>query len=125
MKSLKYLSLIILTLIMSTKVAGSEESSAPQYASLPPQSAQINSVPSRSDNASGTNISLDLRDIEIIDALKFLAAKAAMNIIPTKKVSGRITLMVENTRASDVFDIILRSNALAYDKKGRYLQCDD
>src|SRR4030042_4638112 len=73
---------------------------------------------SKEDGVPDVKISLDLRDIEIIDALKFLATKVTMNIIPTKKVSGRITLMVDNTDAKDVFDIILRSNNLAYDKRG-------
>ncbi|MBU0548872.1 MAG: hypothetical protein KJ838_00905, partial [Candidatus Omnitrophica bacterium] len=63
-------------------------------------------------------ISLDLRNIEIADALKFLSAKAGFNIIPTKDVSGRITLMVENVSVMDVFDIMLRSNSLAYEKQG-------
>ena len=63
-------------------------------------------------------ISLDLRDMEISDALKFLAAKAGLNIIPTSEVSGRITLIVEDVPVKDVFDIMLRSNKLAYEKKG-------
>jgi len=71
-----------------------------------------------SDPSLNQNISLDLRDMEITEALKFLAVKAGLNIIPTKEVSGRITLMVENVSLSDVFDIMLRSNKLAYDKQG-------
>jgi type II secretory pathway component GspD/PulD (secretin) len=63
-------------------------------------------------------ISLDFKEIDIGDALKFLSKKAGLNIIPTKKVSGRITLNVENATLKDVFDIMLRSNGLAYDKKG-------
>ncbi|MCX7927409.1 MAG: hypothetical protein N2606_04660 [Candidatus Omnitrophica bacterium] len=63
-------------------------------------------------------ISLDLRNIDIVDALKFLATKAKINIITTKNVAGRVTLLVENAVIQDVFDIILRSNNLAYDKKG-------
>jgi len=63
-------------------------------------------------------ISLDLRNIEVTDALKFLATKANLDIIPTKEVSGRITLMVENVPVRDVFDIMLRSNNLAYEKQG-------
>ncbi|MBU1998296.1 MAG: secretin N-terminal domain-containing protein [Candidatus Omnitrophota bacterium] len=62
----------------------------------------------------GKTISLDLRDMEIKEALKFFAGKIGFNIIPTKDVSGRITLMVENVAAKDVFDIMLRSNSLAY-----------
>ncbi|MFH1577496.1 MAG: secretin N-terminal domain-containing protein, partial [Candidatus Omnitrophota bacterium] len=63
-------------------------------------------------------ISLDLRDIEINDALKFLSTKVGLNIIPTQKVAGRITLLVENVPVADVFDIMLRSNNLAYEKQG-------
>jgi len=63
-------------------------------------------------------ISLDLRNIDVVDALKFLSMKAGMNIIATKSVSGRVTLMVENVPIKDIFDIMLRSNNLAYDKQG-------
>lgn len=63
-------------------------------------------------------ISLDLRSIEVIDALKFLAMKAGINIIATKNVAGRVTLMVENVPVKDIFDIMLRSNGLAYAKQG-------
>jgi type II secretory pathway component GspD/PulD (secretin) len=63
-------------------------------------------------------ISLDLRNIDIIDALKFLALKAGLNIITTKAVAGRVTLIVENAPVKDVFDIMLRSNNLAYDRQG-------
>jgi type II secretory pathway component GspD/PulD (secretin) len=63
-------------------------------------------------------ISLDLRNIEIVDALKFLSMKADIDIITTKLVSGRVTLMVEDVPVQDIFDIMLRSNNLAYDKQG-------
>ncbi|MGD9014624.1 MAG: secretin N-terminal domain-containing protein [Candidatus Omnitrophota bacterium] len=66
----------------------------------------------------GDYISLDLRNIDVTDALKFLATKAGLDIIPTNEVSGRITLMVENVPVRDVFDIMLRSNNLAYAKQG-------
>lgn len=63
-------------------------------------------------------ISLDLRDIEIKDALKFLAEKADLNIIPTKQVAGRITLMIKDAPVDDIFEIMIRSNGLAYEKIG-------
>ena len=62
-------------------------------------------------------VSLDLRNIEIIEALKFLALKARINIVATSNVSGRTTLMVENVQVKDIFDIMLRSNGLAYSKE--------
>ncbi|MDD5466032.1 MAG: secretin N-terminal domain-containing protein [Candidatus Omnitrophica bacterium] len=63
-------------------------------------------------------ISLDLRNIDVTEALKFIATKAEINIIATKNVTGRITLMIENVPVKDVFDITLRSNGLAYTKQG-------
>ncbi len=63
-------------------------------------------------------ISLDFKDIDVIEALKFLAVKAKINIIPTSQVKGRITLMVEDAPVQDVFTIMLRSYGLAYDKRG-------
>jgi type II secretory pathway component GspD/PulD (secretin) len=63
-------------------------------------------------------ITLTLRNIDIIDALKFFSMKSGFNIVPTQKVSGRITLNVDNVLDKDIFDIMLRSNNLAYDKRG-------
>lgn len=63
-------------------------------------------------------ISVSLRNIDIIDALKFFSFKSGFNIVPTQAVTGRVTLTVENAPLKDVFDIMLRSNSLAYDKKG-------
>jgi type II secretory pathway component GspD/PulD (secretin) len=64
-------------------------------------------------------ISLDLRNIDVIDALKFLATKSGLNIVPTKNVSGRVSLSIENVPFRDVFDLMLRSNGLAYTKIGK------
>jgi len=74
------------------------------------------------NNNTGSNllgrITLDLRNIDVVDALKFLSVKAGINIITTKSVSGRVTLMVQNAPIQDVLDIMLRSNNLAFDRKG-------
>ncbi len=53
-----------------------------------------------------------------MEALKFFAIKTGLNIVPTNGVSGRVTLTVENVPIKDVFDIMLRSNSLSYDKRG-------
>ena len=63
-------------------------------------------------------ISLDLRNIDAVDALKFLAMKTGFNIVVTKDVAGRVSLSVDNVNIKDVFDIMLRLNNLAYDTKG-------
>jgi general secretion pathway protein D len=63
-------------------------------------------------------ISLDLRDMDVVDALKFLASRTGINVVITKIVSGRVSLTVEDVLIKDVFDIVLRSNGLAYTKQG-------
>jgi type IV pilus assembly protein PilQ len=86
-----------------------------QAATLPPQE-KIEPAPG--PVGMGGRISLDLRNIEVVDALKFLSIKIGLNIISTKDVSGKVTLMVQDVPAKDVFDIMLRSNGLAYAKEG-------
>ena len=63
-------------------------------------------------------ISLDLRNMEVVNALKFLAQKGGLNIVVSKTVTGRCMLLLENVTIQDIFDVILLSNALAYVKKG-------
>ncbi|KPK97830.1 MAG: hypothetical protein AMJ95_07130 [Omnitrophica WOR_2 bacterium SM23_72] len=63
-------------------------------------------------------ISLDLRNIDVIEAFKFLAAKGNLNIVATKNVSGRVTMNIEKVPIKDIFDFILRSNSLAFVKQG-------
>jgi type II secretory pathway component GspD/PulD (secretin) len=70
------------------------------------------------DEVLSQTISLDLRDMDVVDALKFLATKTGINVVTTKMVSGRVFLTVEDVLIKDVFDIMLRSNGLAYTKQG-------
>ena len=63
-------------------------------------------------------VSLDLRSTEATDALKYLATKGGLNIAISKNVSGRVNLLLTDIPIRDVFDLILRSNELAYDKQG-------
>jgi len=63
-------------------------------------------------------ITLDLRNIDVLEALKFLSTKGNLNIVATKNVAGRVTLTLESVPLKDVFDLILRSNGLAYVKMG-------
>lgn len=63
-------------------------------------------------------ISLDLRALDITDVLKYLALRGGMNIVVSKNVTGRVSFMLANVSIRDVFDVILRSNSLAYEKCG-------
>ncbi|MCM8781115.1 MAG: hypothetical protein NC908_04255 [Candidatus Omnitrophica bacterium] len=97
--------------------AGSADEKTTQLAAsavINPAPGQISPLP----NGMEGRISLDLRNIDVVDALKFFSLKTGIDIITTKLVTGRVTLMVEDAPVKDVFDIMLRSNNLAYAKEG-------
>lgn len=71
--------------------------------------------------APADRISLDLRNIEISEALRFLATRAKLNLIISKSVSGRLFLILNDVPIKDVLDIILLSSNLACDKQGEIL----
>lgn len=63
-------------------------------------------------------VSLDLRNIEVADALRFLAQKSGINLAVSKNVSGRVQLLLNDVPIRDILDIILITNNLAYEKYG-------
>ncbi len=63
-------------------------------------------------------ISLDLRNIEVTEALRYIAMKGGLNLAVSKSVSGRLLLLLNDVPIRDIFDIVLITNALAYDKQG-------
>jgi len=63
-------------------------------------------------------ISLEFRATDAVEVLRYLAQKAGINLSISTKVNGRVSLMVTNVAIKDVFDIVLRGNALAYEVKG-------
>ncbi len=63
-------------------------------------------------------VTLDLRNIEISEALKFLAMKGNLNLVIGKNVAGRVSLYLTDVAISDVLEIILISNNLAIAKQG-------
>lgn len=107
------LSFFILFFVLLFKETSAEDNP------LKEKSANINASDSApADPLEGKKISLSLSNIDVIEALKFFSMKTGLNIIPTARVSGRVTLSVELAAVKDVFDIMLRSNNLAYDKRG-------
>jgi len=90
----------------------------PAQPAMPQLPAPSSSAPASVPGGMQGTVSLDLRNIDVVDALKFLAMKGGINIITSKAVSGRVTLMVTAAPIQDVFDLMLRSNNLAYDRQG-------
>ncbi|MEW5758168.1 MAG: secretin N-terminal domain-containing protein [Candidatus Omnitrophota bacterium] len=62
-------------------------------------------------------ISLDLRNMDILDVLKLLSQKTGMNIVAARDIQGKVTIFLKDVPAFDAFETILSANGLAYDIK--------
>lgn len=63
-------------------------------------------------------VSLNFRNIDVIEALQYLSDEGGFNIAFTKGISGRVTLKAEKVTIKDAFDMILLTSNLAYEKRG-------
>lgn len=62
-------------------------------------------------------ISLDLKNVDILELLRIVSLKTGKTIVPSKEVSGRITVFLNSVSFSDVLDIILLTQGLALNRK--------
>jgi type II secretory pathway component GspD/PulD (secretin) len=67
-------------------------------------------------------ISLDFQDMEITDALKFLAVKGNLNIVASTNITGTINLLLTDVTIGDVLEVILVVNNLAYEIQGNIIK---
>ncbi len=67
-------------------------------------------------------ISLDVRDMNIVDVIKFLALKGDFNIVISPTVEGRSTVLLNSVTIRDALDIVIISNNLAYKVQGEIVQ---
>lgn len=63
-------------------------------------------------------ISLDLRDMDIVDVLKFLSMKGDFNLALDNRISGRVTLIMKSVSIIDALEVVLKTNHLAYQPIG-------
>jgi type II secretory pathway component GspD/PulD (secretin) len=61
-----------------------------------------------------TEISLDLRDMDVVDVYKFLAMRGGFNASMSKEIAGRVTLYLKKVSIGDAMEIISIANSLAY-----------
>ena len=59
-------------------------------------------------------ITLDVRDMNVVDVIKFLAQKGEFNVIISPTVDGRTTVLLHAVGIKDALDIVSVSNKLAY-----------
>ncbi len=66
-------------------------------------------------------LSLDLRGMDVVEVLKFLATKGELNIATSPEVQGRVSLILNNVSVRDAMEIILVSNGLAVERRANIL----
>ena len=65
------------------------------------------------DDRLARKITLDVRDMNIVDVIKFLAQKGEFNVIIAPSVQGRSTVLLHDVAIKDALDIVIISNKLA------------
>ncbi len=75
---------------------------------------EINEPQEPLDKRLQRKITLDIRDMNIVDVIKFLATKGEFNVVTSSKVEGRVTLLLKSVAIKDALDIAVISNHLAY-----------
>ncbi|MEW6607399.1 MAG: secretin N-terminal domain-containing protein [bacterium] len=67
-------------------------------------------------------ITINVKNMEIIDVLNILAKKGGMNIVASKNVQGRVTIFLEEISVEDALKVICEVNDLAYEKKDELIK---
>ncbi len=65
----------------------------------------------------GQRISLDLKGVDILDVLKLFSQKTGLNFIAGRNLSGRVTIFVNDVDVWDAFELIIKANDLAYERR--------
>jgi len=66
-------------------------------------------------------ISLDLKGIDIIDLFRILSIKTGLTLVPSKGVTGRVNIFLNNLTFEDALDVVLLSQDLACEKEDNIL----
>jgi type II secretory pathway component GspD/PulD (secretin) len=67
-------------------------------------------------------ISLDVKNVELIDVLKMIATQGELNIVTSKNVRGRVTIKLKDVPVEDALNAILKVNNCAFIKEGDIIQ---
>ncbi len=71
------------------------------------------------DDSSGLKpVSLDLREMDIVEVLKILSRQSGLNIVVGKNVAGRVTVFLNQVNFWDALRTILDTRDLAYTREG-------
>lgn len=69
-----------------------------------------------------TKISLDIRDMDMVSFLKFIAIEGDLNIVASKLVTGPVNLLINDVTIGDALEIVLSMNKFAYEIRGNVIK---
>ena len=69
------------------------------------------------EKADSAKISLNVKDMDILDLLKLFSQESKLNIIAEKDVRGKVTIFLKDVEIMDALETILEANHLTYEKK--------
>ncbi|MCF7887581.1 MAG: tetratricopeptide repeat protein [Candidatus Omnitrophica bacterium] len=77
------------------------------------QPSSLSELPKNLSEKMEKKVSLDLRDMGVVDVFQFLGKQGSLNIVATNQVGGRVTLFLKEVSIKDIVDIVLFTNDLA------------
>lgn len=66
-------------------------------------------------------VSVEFRDVDVMDILKLLATKAGLNLVAGRNVTGQITLFLKEVSVEDALEVVLAAGELAVERHGTIL----
>lgn len=67
-------------------------------------------------------MSLDIRSMDVVQFLKFLAIEGDLNIVTSNSVAGAVNLLINDVTVEDALEIVLSLNNLAHEIKGNVIK---
>jgi type IV pilus assembly protein PilQ len=64
------------------------------------------------------NVSLDVKNADILDVLRLLASQSGQNIVATQSVKGTVSVSLHDVPLTTALDLIVRTNGLDYRRLG-------
>ncbi len=74
------------------------------------------------EKQAGDLISLDVKNINLVDALRLIADQSGLNIVTSKNVRGTITVRLKNVPVEDALRAILEVNNCKYVREGNIIK---
>jgi hypothetical protein len=70
----------------------------------------------------GTKMSIDFRDGDLVDVFKLFAEVSGLNIVVNPGIAGRVTCKMQHVPWDQLLDLVLRANGLGYLLEGNVLR---